>query len=247
MRNAVKSEIRKILATPSLWGLLALGLGLEVVSSMVGMAASKGSEFPARFDELPFLHFGATNLCLLFVILGIRALGDEFAYDTITPTLDVDPNRPRLIVAKAVTYGGAAALFTVVTLAILVPASIAVVHARHLGLAVSAGPITAAAVGSLGAAVLWAVIGVALGSIVRHRVPVLVGTILWLAFVESALQGALHANARFLPGQLTAALTQADESGPHLLGPLVALAVMVAIAGALLAAGMASLRRDISG
>jgi len=45
------------------------------------------------------------------------------------------------------------------------------------------GSITGAAAGSLAAAVLWAVIGVALGTIVRHRVPVLVGT--WYGWPSS--------------------------------------------------------------
>ena len=108
MKNAIRSEVRKILSTRSLWGLLLIGLFLEVVSSVVGMAAEKPRAFPTRFDELSFLHFGVTNLCLLLVILGIRAMGDEFAYDTITPALSVDPDRRRLLTAKAVTFGGSA-------------------------------------------------------------------------------------------------------------------------------------------
>ena len=120
MRNAIRSEVRKILSTRSVWLLLLIGLVVEVVSSFVGIVASKSSDFPASLDQISFLHFGTTNVCLLFVILGIRAVGDEFAYDTITPSLQVDSNRPRLLAAKALTYAGAAALYAVVALGILV-------------------------------------------------------------------------------------------------------------------------------
>ena len=113
MRNAVRSEVRKVLSTRSVWLLLLLGLVLEVVSSFVGMAAGKPIDFPASLDQISFLHFGTTNVCLLFVILGIRAVGDEFAYDTITPSLQADPNRGRILAAKAITYAGAAASFAI--------------------------------------------------------------------------------------------------------------------------------------
>jgi hypothetical protein len=229
-----------------MWILLLLGLVLEVVSSFVGLAIGKPIDFPARLDQISFLHFGTTNVCLLFVILGIRALGDEFAYDTVTPSLQVDPNRSRLLAAKALTYAGAAALYAVVALGILVPAAAVIVHARHLDVAISAGPVMAAAAGSLAAVVLWATIGVALGAIVRHRVPVLVGTLVWLAILETGLHGALKSTAKFLPGQLTSALTGATGSDPKLFGPVVAAALLGALTAALLAAGGVSLRRDIT-
>jgi len=229
-----------------MWILLLLGLVLEVVSSFVGMAAGKPIDFPASLDQISFLHFGTTNVCLLFVILGIRAVGDEFAYDTITPSLQVDANRARLLGAKAVTYAGAAALYAVIALGILVPAAIVIVHTRHLDVAISAGPVMAAAVGSLAAVVLWAAIGVALGAVVRHRVPVLVGTLVWLAILETGLHGPLKSAAKFLPGQLTSALTRAGGSDPKLFGPVVATALMAALAAILLSAGAASLRRDIT-
>jgi len=246
MRNAIRSEVRKILSTRSVWLLLLIGLVVEVVSSFVGMIASKSSDFPASLDQISFLHFGTTNVCLLFVILGIRAVGDEFAYDTITPSLQVDPDRGRLLGAKAITYAGAAALYAVVALGILVPSAAVIVHARHLDVSISAGSVMAAATGSLAAVVLWATIGVALGAIVRHRVPVLVGTLVWLAILETGLHGALKSAAKFLPGQLTSALTQAGRSDPKLFGSVVAAALLVALTAGLLAAGGVALRRDIT-
>jgi ABC-type transport system involved in multi-copper enzyme maturation permease subunit len=244
MKNAIRSEVRKILSTRSMWGLLLFGL-LVVVASIIGMASDKASVYPARFDELAFLHFGATNVCLLMVIVGIRAMGDEFAYDTITPALTVDPDRRRLLGAKALTYGAAGALYTVVVVGILVPVALLIVHARHIHLVISTGSIAAAAVGSLAAAVLWAVIGVALGTIVRHRVPVLVGTLVWLAILETGFGGVLHESAKFLPGQLTAGLTGTAGTDPTPLGPVVAGVVMVALTLVLLVGGELSLRRDI--
>ena len=41
MKNAIRSEVRKVLSTRSVWSLLLLGLLLEIVSSIVGTAASK--------------------------------------------------------------------------------------------------------------------------------------------------------------------------------------------------------------
>src|SRR5207247_1895389 len=118
-----------------------------------------------------------------------------------------------------------------------VPAAAVIVHARHLDVSISAGPVMTAAAGSLAGVVLWATIGVALGTIVRHRVPILVGILVWLAILEPGLQGALKSTAKFLPGQLTLALTQAGGSDSKLFGPAVAGALIAALAGILLAVG----------
>src|SRR5205809_8022812 len=104
----------------------------------------------------------------------------------------------------------------------------------------------AAAAGSFAAVVLWAAIGVALGAIVRHRVPVLVGTLVWLAILETGLHWPLKSAAKFLPGQLTSALTRAGGSDPKLFGPIVAAAFTVALTVAPLVGGGVLLRRHLT-
>ena len=67
-----------------------------------------------------------------------------------------------------------------------------------------------------------------------------------MAILETGLHGPLKSAAKFLPGQLTSALTRAGGSDPKLFGPIVAAAFMVALTVALLVGGGVSLRRDIT-
>jgi hypothetical protein len=101
--------------------------------------------------------------------------------------------------------------------------------------------------GAMGAAALWAAIGVGVGAVVRHQVPTVVGICAWLLFVEGLLAGDLVGLGdvfKFLPGSAAAAIS-GQEPGT-LLAPAASLVLLGAYAGAAALLGaFATSRRDV--
>jgi ABC-2 type transport system permease protein len=246
MKAAIRAEIKKVFTTRSIYGLLLAGLVLEIVATIVGVSTVKAAEIPARFEEMPFLTFGPSNVGLLMVLLGIRAFGDEFAHRTITSTLLADPDRNRILAAKAIVYGSLAAVFTIVAEAVMIPAVVAVLDARDLAVTMDVGIVAGLVGRSLAATMLWALIGVSAGSVVRNRVAMLVGTVIWLLIAETALRGLLPSVGRFLPGEFARALTQTSATAAQMLEPLAAGVALAGFAAMVFAGGVISLRRDVA-
>ncbi|MGH2734611.1 MAG: hypothetical protein ACRDKZ_03440, partial [Actinomycetota bacterium] len=92
---------------------------------------------------------------------------------------------------------------------------------------------------------LWAAIGVAIGAIVRHQIPAIVGSLLWLlpgGGIEDLLRNQLGGLGDFLPGNTGLALALGGSWNALLAG-----LVLGVYAGALLLAGVLTLRsRDIA-
>ncbi|MEU4287257.1 hypothetical protein AB0E63_03470 [Kribbella sp. NPDC026596] len=98
------------------------------------------------------------------------------AHQTATPTFLATPRRGRVVVAKLVTYAvaglGYAAACTVVLLAVALPWF----AAKHVDIVLS-GTDLARTLGGVGIEVaLYAVLGVAVGRLMRNQIAVIVGS-----------------------------------------------------------------------
>ena len=138
---------------------------------------------------------------MLFLILGIIGMTEEYRHPTATPTFLTAPRRGRVVVAKILAYALAA-----VPLALAVAAVTALVALVAAGARGAAPALDADNLEVLGRAglvlVVWAVIGVGIGALLRNQVGAIVGALVYLFVVEgivgsiSALQGAY----KWLPG-----------------------------------------------
>ena len=125
-------------------------------------------------------------MALFVVVLAIRSYTDEVRHGSMVPTFLATPDRLRVLAAKSAVGAGAAVVFAVGALVVAIGV-IAVYLATH-GFAV---PVTVGAlVGPIGRAiviaVLWSVIGVAVGVMVRQQVAAIVG------HARVALRGGEH-------------------------------------------------------
>lgn len=249
MSALVRSELLKIRTTRGWYAYLA------VVVLLVGVAVAgdTGSAENADRSTVDFqlgLVDAAGIAALLAIILGITIITTEFRHGTITPTLLAAPRRERVIAAKAV----AATLFAVffALLALVVVAGVALIWLSivdadlHLGEA----EIGRRAAQMILLAVLWGLLGVAVGAVVHSQVAALVGTLIWIFLGETLLLGLfglldLDGARAYLPFQ---ALDGADGTGGGNLlsyGPAVAVSLgWIALLGGL---GVArTRRRDIT-
>ena len=188
MSDLVRSELLKIRTIRSWWAYLIV----IVLLSGLAVAGEIGSTDDANRGTLDFqLSLVETTwfAAVLALILAINFVTTEFRFGTVTPTFLAAPERERVIGAKTivgVVVGiGFSLLSLVVIAAVAVPWLVAIGAETHLG----AGEIGTRAAQQILLAVLWALMGVAIGTLVHNQVAALVGTLVWIFLGESLLYG----------------------------------------------------------
>jgi len=142
-----------------------IGSALVLNAAIAALVAQLGDEEPARDSVVAALAGGGANTpvpvaVVLLAVLGVFASGHEYRYGTIQPTLTTVPRRIRLFTAKVLVVGATALFVTPVSLVLKFAATLPFWE-RTPTLADVTVP------GYLLLAVLWAVLGVALGQLLR--------------------------------------------------------------------------------
>lgn len=244
MKSLIKAETRKLLTTRTAYGLLA-GMVLLAGPGIILAGQNSISELSKPLEDQVWFFIAAGFTRLLVVVLGIRAVTDEFRHGTIVPSALASPARSRLLMAKAITAGATGLLFTVIAEAVMVAFAAFYITANGAELAITSD--TARALFGTGlAGLLWAMVGVAIGAILRHQIPAIVGSLLWLmpgSGLEEMVGNQLGTLGGYLPGNQGLALALAPTGRVVWMSAL----VLAAYAGALMTAGTLVMRsRDIT-
>jgi ABC-type transport system involved in multi-copper enzyme maturation permease subunit len=197
-----------------------------------------------QYEEIVF-SVGA-NASVFLLILGIIGMTQEYRHRTATPTFLTEPRRWRVVVAKLLSYALVAIPFAVLILAVDVV--VVLIYAGARGAAPSLNSDNLQTLGAAGLVlVVFSVIGVGIGALLRNQVGAIVGSLVYLYVIEpivssiSAIQGAY----KWLPGGAVQAITS-DFQAPDLLQPwqgavlLLGYGLVAALLGTVLA-----VRRDI--
>ena len=251
----VRAEWTKLFTTHVWIGLLlgacVLVAGFVVLfTSFAGntQGGPQGGGLPAvgtaQYEQL-VLAIGA-NVTVLFLILGIIGMTQEYRHRTATPTFLTTPRRGRVVVAKLVAYALAAVPLALVVLAVNYGVVAAAAGARGAVPSLTGDNLQVLASSGL-ALVVYTVIGVGLGALVRNQVGAIVGGLVYLFVVEAIVRqiSAIAGAYKWLPGGALEALT-ATLDGPDLLEPwqggllLLGYGLVAALLGTLLA-----VRRDV--
>ncbi|KQS73315.1 ABC transporter permease [Modestobacter sp. Leaf380] len=186
------------------------------------------------------------QVTIISLVLGVIGMTQEYRHRTATPTFLVAPRRGRVVLAKVVAYAVAGAVLAVAVVATTVVVA-SVYGAARGGAPDWSGDTLGVLLRSGLALVVYAVIGVGVGALVRNQVAAVVGSLVYLFVVESILRSvpATSGAYKFLPGGALEAMTATFE-GPDLLtawqGGLLLLGygLLAAVLGTLLA-----VRRDV--
>ena len=250
MIRLVRAEWTKLFTTKVWLGLL-LGACLLVggfAALLTGFAGNADSGIPPvgteGFEEVALAQ--ATNATVLALILGIIGMTQEYRHRTATPTFLAEPRRWRVVVAKLIAYAIAAVPFAVVAVAVNV--LVVSVYAGARGAAPSLTGHNAEVLSTSGLAlVIYALIGVGIGALLRNQVGAIVGALVYLFVVEPVIRSipATSGAYKWMPGGGLEAMT-ATFQGPDLLGAweggllLVGYGLLAALLGTLFA-----VRRDV--
>lgn len=266
---ATRAETTKQFTT-SLWWILAIVLVVYVgftASVLAGVfaAAATGAlgDGPPMAEEglAPVLYSTATAVGYVFpLLIGTLMVTTEFRHKTLTPTFLATPRRGRVLAAKLTVGVLMGALFGVIGIVASVGASAAFLAAFGLDTGFDSVDTWAMIGRMLLAYVLWTLIGIGVGALVRNQVGAIVGVLVFTQFLEpigraaSSFVDGLANVTQYLPGAASDALVGAsvflmgvpEGSLVQLewwLGALVLLAYAVVL---ILLGHLLSWRRDVS-
>jgi ABC-type transport system involved in multi-copper enzyme maturation permease subunit len=245
---SIRSELLKIRTTRGWYGYLAVVVLLAglAVAGDIGSSPDERSlvEFQVRLADAGGLA------ALLAIILGITVVTTEFRHGTITPTLLGAPLRERVVGAKAVATILVSLLFTLLALVVVLAVAIPWLSIVDAELHFTDRDVLVRGAQVFLLAVLWGLLGVAIGTLVQSQVAALVGTLVWIFLGETLLIGLFslldfsgvdfEGAADYLPFQ---ALDAADGTTDELLSYWKGVAVSLVWIAAVGAAGTERIRR----
>ena len=255
MIRLVRAEWTKLFTTRVWLGLLlgacAMAGGFAALfTGFAGRTGNDGQALPdigtSAYEQAAFAV--SANATVLLLILGIIGMTQEYRHRTATPTFLVTPRRGRVVAAKLLAYA-----LVAVPIGLLVIATNVLVVEIYAGARGAAPSLTGdnlrVLAGAWGALVIYAVMGVGIGALLRNQVGAIVGALVYLFVVEGIVIRAIPAIAplfTWLPGGALQAMT-ATLDATDLLDPwqgallLIGYGLVAAVLGTLFA-----VRRDIT-
>jgi ABC-2 type transport system permease protein len=240
MAFLIRAELIKLRTTRTAIGFLLAALAIVLLTLLVQTLAND----PSTVDDKRNALAGAAVVVGLLVVFGAVGAAGEYRHGTITPTLLAAPDRMRALLARLVAYLLAGMALGVVLQGISFAVGLPL-------LADAPGPDLAGddylnlAVGGVLSAGVAAMIGVAIGTLVRNQVAAVVGTLVYLLVIESLIPIADDDLVPWTLGGSLSALggTMFDHSKPWGEAGLVLLGWIVVLC---LAATVVDRRRDVS-
>jgi ABC-2 type transport system permease protein len=242
MRSLIKAELLKLRTIRTPFGLLAGSVGISILA-VVAPGENAIQEFGRSLHEQQWMFFVGFLTRIFLLVLGIRAITDEFRYGTITPTLLTVPQRTRVVGAKLIAVAGAGLAITVAVLAAMT-ATASVVAALNDVSAPAFWDSWPTYAGLAAVGLIWPIIGLGIGLIVRAQVAAIVGGILWLMAIEDVVRSRLGDIGDYLPGNAGLGAALAPTTRVLLVSAL----TLMAYGGAAAVGGALRLRRqDVTG
>jgi ABC-2 type transport system permease protein len=252
MIDTVRAEWTKLFTTRTWIGLLLgacviVGGFAALTTAFAGVTQNGQESSPIGTPEFEQAAFAVgTSASVLLLILGIIGMTQEYRHRTATPTFLTEPRRGRVIIAKLIAYALVAVPFTLLILAVNV--LVVEIYAGARGDAPALNADNLQTLGSAGLVlIVYSVIGVGIGALLRNQVGAIVGSLVYLFVVESIIAAipAIQSAYKWLPGGAAQAITSSSQ-GPEVLAPwqggllLLGYGLLAAVLGTFLA-----VRRDV--
>ncbi len=262
MKNLVKSEFRKLIYTKSFLGYLGGAAFISLISSIPAAfsvnairSQLKGTSLmdPALVAEI---YGKAISGYLFAMILGIAIIGNEYQNGQAISTFLATPKRINVLYSKLVVAAGAG-IFLMVTSTLLgfAGAYFGLQHYPHAKTSVTV--FINLMIASVVSGAVIAIMGVAIGALVRNVKIAQTGAVIWLVIVEKLIVLFWATGGKFLPSGLILGMMDIninlkstkkflDISTANYFGPGISITLLLVYAALLATLGSwVSLRRDI--
>ncbi|MCU0264855.1 MAG: ABC transporter permease [Actinomycetia bacterium] len=256
MTRQVRAELAKVLTTRTWVVVLAVLVGYVLLNALALLFLDELTRGQTGSEMVPGLESeqGVRNVWasagggyVLTLVFGVLVVTTEYRHRTISATLLAQPHRGRVVAAKLVATALVTTAFAAVATAAVAVVAVPVLAAKD-AVALPGGHLAAILVGGVVGMVLYALLGVAVGALVRNQVAALVGALVWVLLVEALLVAFLPSVGRWLPGGAVTSLVQASAFvEQEMLAPWLAAAVLLGYTVVLTVAAVAtSQRRDVT-
>jgi ABC-2 type transport system permease protein len=245
--DLVRTELLKLRTTRMLYALLGALLLIVALANVVGVLATPVDELAGEENQAGF--FGAAASGIIFVLLlGVMLMAGEFRHGTITQTLLITPERWKVLVAKIAAAGILGFAFGVIAEAFSLITAVPLLTLRGVDLALGDEAVELI-LGTVLTTTLCAMLGVALGTLIRNQVVAIIAVFAALLIVEPIVTGLIEGRwpeiPKYFPGHvITAAF---DPEAGDVLSRGGAVAVLLAYVAVLAGLGeRLVLSRDVN-
>jgi hypothetical protein len=242
MTVLLRTELRKVLATPTTVWLLLATVAIAVVGTVAPLlAADEGTDLLTDHALQEAMH-GAAAGAILVVVAGIVGMAGEWRFGQVTQTFLSTPRRRGLVLAKVFTYMGVGAVYGVAAAAGATATAWLWYRGEGVALPLDRSAVWLTLLGCSAVAVVFGALGVAIGAIARNQVVAIVATLGWMVLVEPSLFAAAPSVFRWLPHMASFSLRRQPTEELLPMGP--AAAVLAGVLTVTLLAGLRLVERD---
>lgn len=226
LANVTRSETTKQFTT-SMWWILAIVLFVYIgfTAAVLGFvfAASASGSLPGGAPAMPAeglsatLYSTATAVGYVFpLLIGTLMVTTEFRHKTLTPTFLATPKRGVVLWGKMLVGVAMGVLFGVIGVVSSAAPSAALLAGYGFETDLASSDTWALFGRMILAFVIWVLVGIGVGALVRNQVGAIVGVLIFTQFLEpvgrtaAAFVEGLGDVTRFLPGAASDALVGAS-------------------------------------
>ena len=219
--NLVKSEWRKLIYARANWGVLLGALLIAVLSTAVTpvILDQQGEMFGLGLqstEAIDSIYANAISGYIFAIILGILLMAGEFRHGTAVATFLAAPKRGAVLGAKLGIAALAGAALMAISTGIAILAGVVVLTAYPDAASASNDVyLNTMLAGTLSGAIL-AIVGVAIGTLVRNQMLAIVGALIYLFIIDPVLLMLWPDAGKWLPSGLITAMMSLDIQAPEL-------------------------------
>jgi ABC-type transport system involved in multi-copper enzyme maturation permease subunit len=192
MKGALRYEWMRLRTLRSTWWLTGLSLLIAGLLALPALGL-KGSLTVTDYGDIVTGGGGGAVflVSILLSMIGIFAIGHEYRYGTIRPTLSALPRRSIVMAAKALVVAGYVFVIALLSLVLRYAIDVVILGHRLLRLGLFPTPMARVWIGSIVYTVIFALVGFALAGLFRNIPAAIVTVILLPLLVENIIRGLL--------------------------------------------------------
>ena len=252
MSTLVRAELLKLRTTrlPFVFALAVAGLALlGTVASALTAGRPDARTPPLESPEgvRNVFSAGAGAATTWAMVLGIIVVSGEWRHRTVTQTFLVTPRRRKVVTAKLVAMLAVGTLYAVLAVAVTVVSALVLLSVKGVDDAVTEHGVPRALLGGALATVIYGILGVGVGALIRNQVAAIIGALVWDGVANTLLVQFLPELGRWTPTGAASAMTGVASTTADLLPMWAGALVLTAYAVVLAAVGARMIEhRDVT-
>ena len=218
--SLIKSEVRKVLYVRANWGILLASVVISIISVVItpfifeagNVGGGLTLDSPQAIDAV---YANAISGYIFVIILGIMLMAGEYRHGTAVATFLARPKREIVLAAKLGIAAIVGAVFMLISVWASIVAGIIVLATFDNAAAPSSSTFLNLTIAGLVSGAILAVIGVAIGALLKSQMLAIVFSLVYLFVIDPLLLVLWVDIAKYLPGGLITAMTAVDIDAPE--------------------------------